>query len=409
MTPQLPPEFIRPDYQSNTIANIPATAAALLGVPFDGLPPLRQALWQPLAGEVERVVVFLIDALGWNIIERERAQLAGLAQATVGDKITSVFPSTTTNALSCVWTGTAPAQHGLVNIRLLLPEFGAIGQMIHLTPAFTRLPDSLVEAGLDPEAFLATEGLGSQLTRAGVKSYAYKNRNIVDSALSKMHGRGLTDSRGAASVADMLTQVRDLLEESRDEKVYVQMYWETIDQLSHIYGNAHDVVSAETHTLFWQLKNLLLDSLSAEARKGTVVILMADHGHIDVPLSDAIIVDDHPELKKMLLMRHAGGCRLPILYAKQGRVQDAIDYINQHFTEQAFAIRSEEALEMGLFGPPPFAPDARDRLGDFVVIMRGNATWIEPHSVPVAKRVISRHSSLMADEMEVPFIGWRLG
>ncbi|MGB1253194.1 MAG: alkaline phosphatase family protein [Candidatus Promineifilaceae bacterium] len=406
---QLPEEFVLPDYDSGTIANIPATAATLLDVPFEGLPPLREELWQPLAGDVKRVVVFLIDALGWNIIERERDSLAGLAEATVDGKITSVFPSTTTNALSSIWTGTAPGQHGLVNIRILLPELGTIGQMIHMTPAFATLPDSLIDAGLDPVSFLATESVGSKMTKAGVQSFAYKNRNIVGSALSNMHGRSLTDSRGASSVADMMTQVRDQLEESRDEKLYIHMYWETVDKLSHIYGNEHDVISAETHTLFWQLKHLLIDALSPEAREGTVVLLMADHGQIDVPLSDAILLEEHPELQDMLLMRLAGSGRMPILYAKQGRVQDAIDYINEHFPDKAYALRSEDALELGLYGPPPFAPRTRERLGDFIVLMRGNATWIEPIEMEKAKIVISRHSSLMADEMEVPFIGWRLG
>lgn len=409
MTHQLPAEFILPNYDSNTIANIPATAAALLGVPFNGLPSLREDLWRPLAGDVDRVVVLLLDALGWNIIQRERDQLAGLAQATVDDKITSVYPSTTTNALSCIWTGTAPAQHGLVNIRMLLPELGTIGQLIHFTPAFGRLNDSLIDAGLDPSNFLATDGVGTKLTREGVKAFAYKNQNIVESALSQMHGRGLTDSRGAKSVADMLVQVRQQLEASRDEKLYIHMYWETIDQLSHIYGHRHDVISAETHSLLWQLKTILMDELSAEAKRGTVVILMADHGHADVPISDAILVGQHPELQKMLLMRLAGSGRMPMLYAKQGRVQDVINYINSHFPDKAYAMRSADALEMGLFGPPPFAPNSAERLADIIVLMRGNATWIEPHEEEKAGLVISRHSSLTADEMEVPFIAWRLG
>lgn len=409
MTFNLPDEFVLPDYESGTIANIPATAAALLGVPFEGLPPLRDALWQPLAGDVERVVVFLVDALGWNIIQREQATLAGLAEATVADKITSVFPSTTTNALSSIWTGTAPAQHGLVNIRILLPELGTIGQMIHMTPAYTRHPDSLIDAGIDPVKFLATAGVGTKLTQAGVQSFAYKSRHIVDSALSKMHGRGLTDSRGATSVADMLTQVRDQLETTRNEKLYINMYWETVDMLSHLYGNGHDIVSAETQTLFWQLKQFLLDALSPAARKGTVVMLIADHGHADVPLSDAILLEEHPDLQDMLLMRLAGSGRMPMLYAKQGRVQDAIDYINHHFGDKAYALRSEEALQLGLFGPPPFAPRTRDRIGDLIVLMRGSTTWIEPMEKEKAKIVISRHSSLTADEMEVPFIAWRLG
>ena len=50
-----PDEFLPPDYSGGSIANVPATVAALLDVPFVGLPPLRNELWQSLAG-VKRVV-----------------------------------------------------------------------------------------------------------------------------------------------------------------------------------------------------------------------------------------------------------------------------------------------------------------------------------------------------------------
>ena len=59
----LPDEFVLPDYTGNTIGNIPATVAALLNIPFTGLPPLRD-VWRPLAGDVRRVIVILLDSMG---------------------------------------------------------------------------------------------------------------------------------------------------------------------------------------------------------------------------------------------------------------------------------------------------------------------------------------------------------
>jgi len=63
-----PEEYLLPDYDGGSIANVPATVAALLGVPFEGLPPLRPQLWQPMAHGVKRVVLLIFDAWGWNLL-----------------------------------------------------------------------------------------------------------------------------------------------------------------------------------------------------------------------------------------------------------------------------------------------------------------------------------------------------
>src|SRR5688500_6133824 len=97
----LPDEFIRPAYNGRSIANVPATVAALLGAPFGGLPALEDSLWRPLSGDVQRVVVLLVDAFGWNLFQQEESRLAGLVQrAAVRGSLTSIFPSTTVAALS---------------------------------------------------------------------------------------------------------------------------------------------------------------------------------------------------------------------------------------------------------------------------------------------------------------------
>lgn len=126
----LPEEFVPPDYTSSTIGNVPATVAALLGVPFTGLRPLPPALWQPL-GQVRRVVLLIIDAFGWNLLQKERHHLPELVnRAAIRGQITSVFPSTTVAALSSFWTGLGPAQHGMVGLNLFMPQYAVTMQTL---------------------------------------------------------------------------------------------------------------------------------------------------------------------------------------------------------------------------------------------------------------------------------------
>ena len=86
-------EFVWPNYVDGSIANVPATVAALLGVPFEGLPPLRDECWRPLGNDVKRVVVLIVDAMGWNLLQSEKESLERvLGRTAVTSKLTSIFP-----------------------------------------------------------------------------------------------------------------------------------------------------------------------------------------------------------------------------------------------------------------------------------------------------------------------------
>lgn len=406
----LPNEFILPQYSGRSLVNIPATVARLLNIPFKGAPPLQAQLWQPISGDIRRVIIFLIDALGWNLIQREQEKLAPFLQkAQVASSITSVFPSTTVNALSSIWTGTPPAQHGMVGLRLFFPEYAVLGQMIKLKPNFYDAPNALTRAGLDPKKFLATPGIGGQFVRNKVALHAFKGHEIVDSALSIMHGRGITADHGATSVADMLVQTCDLIENNLDKKLFTYLYWPTVDTLSHTYGPFGKPVAAEVHTLLHQVETILFNGLSAAAKQGTAVFIMSDHGQTTTPPNQHVYIDNHPRLKQMLLMRSAGEPRVPFLFAKQGKVQAIIDYINTHLAEMAVALPSDEALNIGLFGKGPHAPHTRDRLGDVVMMMRNGALYLNPEEVNKAKKQNGRHGGLTSDEMEATWLGFRLG
>ena len=106
-------------------------------MPAPALAPLPAELWRDLSRDVRRVVFVLIDALGYY-----RFRSVWDAEADSGWRpllehgrffpLTSVFPSTTVAALSSVWTGLAPSQHGYLGTRLFLRELGSVVDMIPL-------------------------------------------------------------------------------------------------------------------------------------------------------------------------------------------------------------------------------------------------------------------------------------
>jgi hypothetical protein len=407
----IPDQFVLPNYRDGSIANIPATIAALLGGRLNGLPPLPETLWRPLGSDIKRVVSIVVDGFGWNLLNKERPFLQPLLQqATVVDQITSIFPSTTVAALSSLWTGVAPAQHGLVGLNLFFQDYGSIGQMLSFSPVFGHYPDALVRAGLVPETFLQWPGLAQQLAKAGISTHAFKGKNIIDSALSKMHGRGVAGNHAILTLADMLVQMRRLLESMVGEPLYAAAYWPTVDTLSHVHGWDDEIVAAELRSIITQLQVEFLDRLSESARRSTILLIIADHGQVVTPSTKAIYLEDHPQLQKMLFMKPAGEPRVVYLYTKHGCQDAVVEYINEKLGQAMIAWPAAGVLDAGLLGPPPFAPETAGRIGDVIVILRGGYALLNTRAED-ASRAMSwngRHGGMTEAEMMVPWLGFRL-
>jgi hypothetical protein len=223
-----------------------------------------------------------------------------------------------------------------------------------------------------------------------------------------MHGRGVTANYGAYSFSEMMWQVRDLLEEKVGERLFACAYWPRIDTLSHRHTPLHPVVDAELEALFQQLFAHLVAPLSATARKGTVLLIAADHGHELTPPSLNVSLANHPELLDMLVIRPSGGARTAYLYARQGCAGDVLQYVNQYMGEAAVALPSAEVLANGWLGPEPFAPKTRFRVGDVMVLMQGGHLLMMPSEADFISRFVGMHGGMTAAEMEVPWLGYRL-
>ena len=105
----MPEEPLLPTYDGACITNV---VPALLE-PGDDAPP-----WLPaVAAEADRVVLLVLDGLGWTQLQSRRHLTPTLASME-GGPITTVAPSTTATALTSITTGMTPGQHGVVGYRL---------------------------------------------------------------------------------------------------------------------------------------------------------------------------------------------------------------------------------------------------------------------------------------------------
>ena len=409
-------EFILPHYGGYSIANLAQTIVSLFGKEKEGAliraglePALPSSAWEHLAGNVCAVVVVILDALGYlgfkRLLEQEETGFSRLAEMGTLVPLTSVFPSTTMAAMSSIWTGRTPADHGFLGRRLFLPEYGFLADMIRLMPAIHGQPGSLMQWGWEPEAFIPVPHLAQLLSEAGVRTVAHLYGPHVGGGLSRLFLRGVERIEGFLNYSDMWINLRDTVMCRTETPLLASAYWAGTDDVAHRYGPADERLAALVLQIAQSFEQDFHGALPAAAREGTVVIITADHGQVETPPERAVYLQEHPELKEMLLWPPSAEPRASYLHVRPGCTGQVRDYVATRLADQFRVLEMDEAIAAGLFGLGEMPRESRARLGDLLLLARDNSRLI-PEGVSAADR--GEHGSLRPEEMLVPLLMGRL-
>jgi len=402
--------FVHPAYRDRSILNIPASLCRFLDIPAmepdTGAVALYPQIMAPLGNGYQRVILVLMDALAWYLLGRwmndgSAPAWGALAQNGLLSPLTSIVPSTTSAALTSLWTGRSAAQHGLTGYEMWVKEYGVVANTILHSPiTFRNDVGSLERAGFKPKEFLPVPTLGPHLRAQGVKPYALLHKSIANSGLSRMLFEG-TDLRVFHTAADLWINLRHLLENKLGEKLYAWVYWSEVDHFGHLYGPDDERTAAEFAGFSLAMESLFLAQLSPAARRNTLLILTADHGQIATPVEPRYELRNHPDLMRRLHIYPTGENRLAYLYVRPGQSEAIREYLERAWPGQFTLLDSAHALEAGLFGPGVPHPCMLDRLGEMIVVPHDDAyLWWADKDNPL----IGRHGGLHPQEMLVPFL-----
>lgn len=407
----LPSPFVVPRYDGLSVANVPATLAAMLGAEVGTLPPLDERLWRHAVGdEIERVVLFVVDAIGWRrmqrALERDPATREWLDDvgATVAP-LTAIFPSTTSATLTTLWTGVPPVQHGLLGFTLWLREVGAVGDMIRMRVRNDGLTGSLLDAGLDVHTFLPVPTVGQQLRGQGVEVHVLIGEEIRESGLSRLHFGGVESLTGYAGLGDCLEQVRQHLEASIGRRALIAAYWPSFDTLGHLRGPTPANWDAEWRVFMHAVRDVFTANLDRDLRRNTAIVVVADHGQQQIREERYVLFVEHPELAEHLLIPPTGDPRAIYLHARPGRREAIRGYVERSLFDAFHVLNADDALEVGLWGPGEATSETHVRIGDLVLLAKDDyALFPARRDLPL----LGMHGSLTPDEALVPWIVWRL-
>jgi len=359
-------EPLLPDYEGACITHL--VPALLEGVE-------RPAWIPPAVIDADRVLLLVLDGLGWQQLQERRALAPALA-SLAGGAITTVAPSTTAAALTSISTGRPPGEHGVVGYRIAVSD-GVLNALRWSTG------DGDARRRHDPGAFQPCELFGSQrppvVTRAEFATSGFTAAHLAGTRLV-----GYGDRAGL---------VRGVVEQFDAGEAFVYAYWDAIDRTAHEFGLA-DRYDEELASCDRMLADLL-DRLPT----GTGVLVTADHGLVHV--GDEML--ELPWSVTSLIDGQSGEARFRWLHARAGAMGDLAAAAHAAFDEVAWVRTADEVIGAGWFGPVVSAA-ARARLGDVAVVAREDVGFIDPAEA-MSLKLIGRHGSLTAAEMLVPAVG----
>ncbi len=367
--------FCEPAYGSRSLGDLVPAVAVALGEPVAAAP---RALELPGASSY---VVFLIDGLGARLLHRyahAAPYLSSLlATSTPG---TAGVPSTTSTSLTSLGTGLVPGGHGLVGFTTRVP-------------GTNDLLNALIwDVDVDPQEWQPHPTTFATLQARGVRVSVVNKREFNGSGLTVAAHRG-AEYVGVDRVGERIAAV---VAASAERPSMTYVYDGDLDWTGHRWG----VASRE-----WLQQLSMIDAEAEQLREALPgdrrLVVVADHGMVDVPDDARIDLALRPELRDGVALV-GGEARFRHLYCSMRAVPDVVATWREVLGDRAAVLTREEAIGRGWFGPVDHA--VLPRLGDVIVACHGDFAVLSTEAFPYESRLIGMHGSLTPDEMLIPVL-----
>lgn len=367
---KIPENIILPDYR-NCGLNIAAAVLAHFGVPCTH-PPQADVARMLAKKTYKNIAVMLFDGLG-SMSVRELLPEDAFLRRCENCELTAVFPPTTVAATTSIESGEAPAEHGW------------LGWSQYIAPL-----DRLVDVFLDRDS-VTHEKLGENKS---VARHYMPYRNICE----KLNDAGGVQAHIVSPFGTCKADTLDALFDTAQQlchaagRQYIYTYWAEPDHTMH--GDGVMAPGEIVHDI-----DRRVEAFCRAVPDDTLVLLTADHGLMDCK---TLCMEDYPALMEMCVRPFGLEARDAAFYIKP----EYMDVFPQEF-QKAFAdkgfwlIKSEEAVQLQLFGPGKEQALFRQSLGDYLALSAGEyaLSWTyDPHPL------VGMHAGLSAREMLVPLI-----
>jgi type I phosphodiesterase/nucleotide pyrophosphatase len=400
-----------PAYRGRSLGNLPSSVWAALATSQVSepppLPPL-ETTFDPFHGRRPDgpVVILLLDGLGWLALRGSASRVPGGPAARWlrhGRAITSVFPTTTTVALTSLSTGAAPAQHGVLGHRVYLPHFGTVVELLRMSPLGVGPAESLVGPEWSPSMVSAVPSI----YRRGVPAVALSRDRFEGTGFTRLIYDGATYAPYATG-SDLALTLSEVLSRP-DPPPLLMAYRDDLDVVQHQRGTRPELVDLEIERVD-SLLSFVARHLDRDLVRRTKVIVTGDHGQVPMAAEEQLVVDREPAILLHLSRPPSGDRRSAFFTARPGHLAPLREELEGRLAPGGHLIDMPVATEAGLFGPPPFHPEIIERLGDLLLLSPspGGVSYTAPGVRSRPHRMIAAHGGLEPEELLVPLVSGTL-
>ncbi|HEV7623281.1 MAG TPA: alkaline phosphatase family protein [Amnibacterium sp.] len=336
-------------------------------------------------GRPDRVLVVVVDGLGAEALAARAGHARTLAsRLTRGSRITTGCPTTTAAALATLATGEDPGQHGIVGYAVLEPDRDRVVNQLH---GF--------DDGELPPGWQRSTTVFERAVAAGVRAFAAGPRHYADSGFTAAVLRG-AEYLGARTVEHRFDAALDAF--AGGGRAIGYCYVPELDQMAH-----RDGWSSAAWTDALEAVDAAVAAAAARLRPGERMLVTADHGIVDVPPEQQVLVDGIPGL--LDAVRHlAGEPRMLQLHLQPGASPARVADRWREALHRVADVRTRaEAIDAGWFGT--VAPAVVPRIGDVLVAARSRAAFYDGRD-GTGRGMIGQHGAWTDAERLVPLLAF---
>lgn len=326
---------------------------------------------QLLNKNYKNVVVLLLDGMGINIMEKNLEE-TGFFRKHLVDVYSSVFPPTTVAATTSIDCGLYPNEHCWLGWDCYYKELDKNVTVFTNTLTDTDIPAADFHVAF---CYCPYQNVGKQIEQAGGQAF-YATPFVKPYP---------------ADFDDICNRIEELCQQ--DGKKYIYGYWNEPDHTMHRRG----CYSAEAKEILQKLERKVEEL--CEKLEDTLVLITADHGHMD---SAGETLEDYPQILECLVRMPSIEPRALNLFIKDGMKEQFETEFRKAFGDKFLLLTKEEVKEKQLFGTGTDHERFDEMLGDYLAVAVSDLSIYNTREQK--ETFIGVHAGLAKEEMEIPLI-----
>jgi predicted AlkP superfamily pyrophosphatase or phosphodiesterase len=329
-----------------------------------------------------KVCVVLVDGLGSENLRNAGGHAPFLNAALKASKsINTVFPSTTAAAITSFGVGAPPSTHGVFGYSVFDREGEVVRNLL-----------SGWNEDFRPADFQKMASVGEDALAHDVEVFTVGPGEYAESGFTKL-SMSSSVYIAAKTFEERISSVQAILAQKKKSITY--LYFPELDSIAHAYG----VESTEWRNKLEEL-DASLKALASNLPKDAGLLVTADHGIVDVPKANQILLD---ELELPGLVAVTGDPRNAFLYFEEGLdLSKARAYLEAKLAGQVVVATVDELKANGWLKNEISNANYLPNL--FLLAVGAFACYHRKFCKPQSLRMIGQHGSISQAELSVPLL-----